>query len=103
MRLKMNSERIYSKIAELEKYLEELKEILPDSEEEYLQSILHKRALERILQISIESLLDICAILVQTFHLGPLNDEDSILDLLDGKLKSINQIKDMKRFRNILV
>jgi uncharacterized protein YutE (UPF0331/DUF86 family) len=99
----MNSDRIYIKLAELEKYIEEVKEILPNSENDYVQSVLYRRALERTLQIGIESIIDICAILVQILHLGPPSDEDSILDLLEGKLQSIKIIKDMKRFRNILV
>ena len=99
----MDSERILSKISELEKYISELNQILPDSEEAYLTSTKTRRAIERILQISIECILDICAIMVKDLKLGPPSDEDDLLSLLSGKIPNIESIKQMKSFRNLIV
>jgi len=99
----MDNERILSKISELEKYIGELNQILPGSEEEYITSIKDRRATERILQISIECILDICAILVRDLKVGPPSDEDDLLSLLSEKIPSIDKIKQMKSFRNLIV
>ena len=99
----MDSERILSKISELEKYIGELNQILPDSEAEYTSSIKNRRATERILQISVECILDICAIMVKELRLGPPSDEDDLLSLLSEKIPSIDKIRQMKSFRNLLV
>jgi len=99
----MDKQRILIKLGELSKFISELEEIYPENEEEYLHSNICRRAVERVLQIIIECILDICAVLVKEFSLGPPNDEDNLLDLLKNKLSMIEKIKDMKRFRNILV
>ncbi len=99
----MDSERILSKISELEKYISELNQILPDSEEKYLTSNKIRRATERILQISIECILDICAIVVKELKLGPPSDEDDLLSLLSGKIPNIEIIQQMKSFRNLIL
>ena len=99
----MDSERILSKISELEKYIGELNQILPDSETEYTTSTKNRRATERILQISIECIIDICAIMVKELRLGPPSDEDDLLSLLFEKIPSIDKIRQMKSFRNLLV
>ncbi len=99
----MDSERILSKISELEKYISELNQILPDSEENNLTSTKTQRAIERILQISIECILDICAIMVKDLKLGPPSDEDDLLSLLSGKIPHIENIQQMKSFRNLIL
>ncbi|MDI3525786.1 MAG: Ribonuclease HepT-like [Candidatus Atribacteria bacterium] len=65
----MDRERILSKIAELEGYLEELRTILPKDFEEF-QKIEKKRACERLLQIAIEAVMDICYLLVRDLRLA---------------------------------
>lgn len=99
----MDNDRILSKISELEKYIGELNQILPGSEAEYITSTKNRRATERILQISIECILDICAIIVRELKVGPPSDEDDLLSLLSEKIPSIEKIKQMKSFRNLLV
>jgi uncharacterized protein YutE (UPF0331/DUF86 family) len=99
----MDRQRLLVKMGQLEQYMNELKEVVPEQEEKYLNSTLHKRAVERILQMSIETAIDICAILIQHLKLGPPNNEDNILDLLKDKIPSIEILKAMKRFRNVLV
>lgn len=102
-RLQMDRERILEKIGELERYIAELNDVLPLDEESYIQSTKEKRATERILQIAIECVIDICAILLKALELGPPANEDKILELLEGHLTMVETVKTMKRFRNILV
>lgn len=102
----MDRERILSKIAELEGYLEELRTILPKDFEEF-QKIEKKRACERLLQIAIEAVMDICYLLVRDLRLGLPSDEEDILDkiekagIIQGELQET--LRKMRGFRNILV
>ncbi len=48
-------------------------------------------------------MIDICAILINIYKLGVPANEDNIFDLLIGKLKNIENLKDMKKFRNVIV
>lgn len=103
----MDKKRILSKIDEMNKYLEELGEIKPLDYEEYESSTEKRRACERLLQIAIESLLDICNILISELKLGIPSNEDEVFDKLENKKIISKQLsktlKEMKGFRNILV
>jgi len=103
----VDRERILSKIAELRSYLEELKKIKPKSFEEYEQSGLNRRACERLLQISIECVLDVCDVIFSGLKLGvPASEEDIIEKLNRARVmtdKTTNKLKGMKRMRNVLV
>ena len=66
----IDKEKILSKVDELNRYLDELDEIKPSEYEEYKSSIEKKRSCERILQISIESVIDVCIILFSNLKLG---------------------------------
>lgn len=57
----MDKERIYAKMDEMEQYLKEIHEVVPDSLEDYRDSIEKKRATERLLQITIGAVMDICS------------------------------------------
>ncbi|MCS7265932.1 MAG: DUF86 domain-containing protein [Armatimonadetes bacterium] len=102
----IDRERILTKIAQLDSYLNELAQIAPSSFEEYIRSI-EKKACERLLQISVEAVIDICAILVQSLRLGLPAEEDDIFEklalagLISGEMAKT--LKRMKGFRNILV
>lgn len=102
----MDKERILAKIDRLDRYLHELKDIMPENFETY-QKIEKKRACERLLQISIESVLDICAQVVIELRLGLPSEEDEIFEKLE-QAKIISSatretLKRMRGFRNILV
>nr|MDO8119186.1 DUF86 domain-containing protein [Candidatus Sigynarchaeota archaeon] len=99
----MAEEKILEILAFLEKYLEELHELLPDDESDYLKNKVTRYAIERLIQLMIESVLDVCAILVKEFKLGPPRDEENMLDMLAPRIPQIEKIKEMRRFRNILV
>lgn len=102
----MDKERIYAKIDEMEQYLKELHEVVPDSFEDYRDSIEKKRATERLLQITIGAVMDICAMLVKELRLGlPSVEEDFLEKLKENVLEPslVEKLKEMKGFRNILV
>ena len=103
----IDRERILGKVAELEGYLSELRQILPESFDEYVRSIEKRRACERILQIAVEAVIDICAMLVQGLRLGLPAEEDDVFDKLaqHGVLsqKMVETLRRMEGFRNILV
>jgi len=102
----MDKERILAKLDEVEQYLSEIYANIPQSYEEYRANPILKRAMERLLQITIEACIDTCAILVKEMKLGlPSSDEDFI-DKLKGKVLSeenVSNLKMMKKFRNVLV
>ncbi len=103
----MDEKRILAKIDELNSYLEELDNVKPNSLEEYEASIKDKRACERLLQICIETVLDICNILLSDLKLGlPSDEEDVFKKLLEKNIiskKIADILSEMKGFRNILV
>ena len=103
----MDKARILSKIRELDSYLDELDKILPEDYEEYSSNIEKKRACERLLQLSIEILIDTCYILGSSIKATlPSDEEDMISKLEKEKIISLSLKKlmmNMKGFRNILV
>ena len=103
----IDKDRILSKIDEMDSYLEELEEVKPKDIEDYKNSINKKRACERLLQISIEAIIDICNIIVSNLKLGLPSDEEDLFNKLEKKKiissKSAKILIDMKSFRNILV
>ena len=102
----LDRERVLSKIDELDSYLSELDQILPQSYEEY-QQVEKKRACERLLQISIEVVIDICNLLVSGLRLGlPAEENDLFVKLTRAGVLSEEmgeKLRKMKGFRNILV
>ncbi|MGQ4833866.1 MAG: type VII toxin-antitoxin system HepT family RNase toxin [Candidatus Asgardarchaeia archaeon] len=105
--MKIDKDRILTKLSELDSYLSELEQVIPQSFDEYKNSILIKRSCERLLQIAIECIVDICNIIVKELRLGVPEDEDDIFEklhkagVISSDLKNI--LKEMKGFRNILV
>lgn len=100
-------ERILAKLEEMEKYLDELQELIPDDEEEYISNLALRRACEKTIELSIESLLDTVSIIISSLKLGIPQSEDSLIKLLeDGKVIPVSlgkKLIQMKGFRNILV
>ncbi len=103
---KPDRERIFAKLDEMTGYVEELKEMLPE-EEEYLQNLIKRRACEKTIEVAIESLIDVAAIIVSAERFGLPANEESIMDMLVEKNvlgKELGErLKDMKGFRNILI
>ena len=102
----VDRERILVKVDALEGYLRDLCSIAPRDFQEYRQ-VEKKRACERLLQLAIEVVIDICCLFVSGLRLGlPAEEAD-----LFGKLTAANVLstemgeilREMKGFRNILV
>ena len=102
----LDRERLLAKMDVLDGYLKELREILPSSFEGY-KKIEKRRACERLLQISIECVIDICGLVVTGLRLGLPAEEDDLFEKLEqaGIISSSRKesLKKMKAFRNILV
>ena len=102
----LDRERVLIKIDELESYMREVELILPASFEEY-SKVEKKRACERVLQLVIETTIDICHLLVTELRLGLPAEEDDLF----GKLASAgvvtkameDTLRSMKGLRNVLV
>jgi uncharacterized protein YutE (UPF0331/DUF86 family) len=102
----MDKERIYIKLDEIDQYLKEIEEIIPSSSAEYSTDPMRKRALERLIQITVESVMDVSAILVKEMRLGLPYGEEDFLDKISGTVLSpvlVEKLREMKGFRNILV
>jgi uncharacterized protein YutE (UPF0331/DUF86 family) len=103
----LDRDRIITKIDELEGYLKELRSIIPEGYDEYLLSIEKRRACERLLQISVECVIDICGLLISGLRLGLPSEESEIFEklflnnIVSEEMK--DTLKSMKGFRNILV
>ncbi len=103
----LDKERILSKVAELDSYLAELKSVKPADYEDYMEAAEKKRACERLLQIAVESAIDICSLLVKGLELGIPSSEEDIFEKLEKKKiitrEMKEKLKSMKGFRNVLV
>ena len=93
----MDKERILSKIDELDSYLLELKEIVPNTFDDYVDFKEKRRACERLLQISIETVIDICNLILKGLRLGIPGEEEDVFDKLE-KSKVITK-KNEKNFK----
>ena len=106
-RQSIDKEKVLSKIDELNNYLEKLEEVKPVDFKEYESSIEKKGACERLLQIAVETIIDIANILVSNLKLGIPEDEDKMFEKLrEEKVISKNMektLKEMKGLRNIIV
>jgi len=102
----LDRDRVLVKLSELEGYLGELRQIAPESLTAYRQ-IEKRRACERLLQISVETVLDVCHLFVRGLELGLPAEEDDVFERLEragvvsADLTAI--LRRMKGCRNILV
>jgi len=101
----VDKDRILAKLDQLEGYLRELRQILPESFAGY-QKVEKKRACERLLQIAIEAVIDICHMFLRELRLGLPSEEDDVFEKLSqaGVISSqmVATLKRMKGLRNIL-
>lgn len=102
----VDRDRILAKLDELEGSLNELRQIAPATFEAY-QAIEKRRACERLLQISIESLVDICNLFVSGLRLGLPSEENDLFEKLERagviSTKMRETLQRLKAFRNLLV
>src|SRR5512139_1635609 len=79
----VDRERVLAKLDALHGYERELGVVLPASVNDYKASLEKRRATERLLQISVECVLDICGLLVAGLRLGLPADEENLFDRLE--------------------
>ncbi|MDP3640470.1 MAG: DUF86 domain-containing protein [Nanoarchaeota archaeon] len=101
-----HKKRVLAKLAEMDAYLDELEEMLPP-EEEYLQNLPIRRACEKTIELAVETVIDVLAIIVAEEKLGFPAEEESLVVVLQKKgflsEKLSKKIRQMKGFRNIIV
>ncbi len=101
------SERINDKIVEIEKCLEELSEILPESFDKYKRNLEKRLACERGFEKVIEAVLDLGFIFIKEKELKmPKDDEDLFDILLQERVISEElalKLKDAKGMRNFII
>ncbi|ETX00883.1 MAG: hypothetical protein ETSY1_09545 [Candidatus Entotheonella factor] len=102
----IDRERILSRIDHLQQYLRDLSTIVPPTFEAY-QGVEKRRACERLLQLAIEAMTDICGILVAGSRLGlPAEALDMFEKLREAAVitpETVTTLRRMRGFRNILV
>jgi len=102
----VDRDRVLVKLDELEGYLGELRAVAPDRFEAY-QRTETKRACERLIQVSVEAVIDICALLVVGLRLGLPGEEDDLFERLSrhGAISGpmAATLRRMKGLRNLLV
>jgi uncharacterized protein YutE (UPF0331/DUF86 family) len=102
----IDRDRILAKLDELDGYLVELRSVIPATFQEYL-TVEKRRSSERLLQVAIEAVIDICALLVTGLRLGLPADEDDLFEKLVARevirAPTRDLLRRMKGMRNILV
>jgi len=99
-------ERIQEKIDEIEKYLAELGEIIPESYEEYIKNFEKKAACERYCEKIIEAVVDLAFLVIKEKKLRIPEDDSETFDIL-AEERIINEalakkLKEAKGMRNII-
>jgi uncharacterized protein YutE (UPF0331/DUF86 family) len=102
----VDRERVLAKLDELDGYLRELRAVAPVRFEEYL-AVEKRRACERLLQVSVEAVIDTCAVLVTGLRLGLPGEEDDLFAKLGQRgvvsTAMAETLRRMKGLRNLLV
>lgn len=100
------NERIKDKIKEIEEYLMQLEEIVPDSLEEYQEDFRTKAACERYLERLVEAAEDLAFLVIKHLELESPEEEKEIFPILSRtKIISSNlsdALKRAKGMRNVL-
>lgn len=102
----LDRERILSKLDEIDGHVRELRQIAPVTPDQYRQ-VEKRRACERLLQIAIEGVIDVCGLMVAGLRLGLPGEEDDLFEklaragLISSSLRE--RLRRMKGLRNILV
>lgn len=102
----VDRERVLARLDDLDGFLRELRSIAPASFEDYLKTE-KRRACERLVQVAVEALIDVCGLLVSGLRLGIPAEEDDLFerltraDVLSGT--TAQTLRRMKGLRNLLV
>ena len=102
----IDKSRILGKVDELNTYLSELMQIMPERFEDY-KKIEKRRSCERLIQLCIECTIDVCKLFVSGLRLGLPSEEIDLFHKLEEKKilsdKMVLKLKEMRGLRNILV
>jgi uncharacterized protein YutE (UPF0331/DUF86 family) len=102
----IDRDRTLAKLDELDGYLGELRSVVPATLDEYL-TVEKRRSCERLLQVSVETTIDICSLLVAGLRLGLPGEENDLFEKLADRGVISRPVADllrrMKGMRNILV
>ena len=100
------NERCKDKIAEIEKYVTELEEIIPMDFSEYVKDKKAKAACERYFEKIIEAVIDLAFLVIKDSGLKlPEEDKETFDIILHAKMISVdlaNKLKDAKGMRNVI-
>lgn len=98
--------RIQDKIKEIETYIAELQEIIPQSIQEYTTNFEKKAACERYIERIVEAIVDLSFIMIKLKRYRiPEDDPDAFTILFENKIiskRSMETMKDAKGMRNII-
>lgn len=98
--------RIKDKTEEIEKYVSELDEIIPENYEEYLNDIKSKAACERYAEKIVQAITDLAFLVIKDRKLiSPESDIEAFSILSSNNIISIelaDRLQDAKGMRNIL-
>ena len=99
--------RVTDKIMEIEKYLQELSEIIPGNFEEYQENLEKKAACERYFQKIIEATVDLTFLVIKENKLKTPEENKEALDILSSKEiisnKLSEKLKDTIGMRNFII
>lgn len=102
----VDRERVLAKLDEMRGYVADLRSIAPATLEQY-QRVATKRACERLLQIAVECMIDVCQLLVSGLRLGLPAAEEDLFDKVEAAglftPEIANTLRRMRGCRNILV
>lgn len=98
--------RVNDKIKELEKYLDELREIIPLNYEEYKNNYEKKAACERYFEKIVEAIIDLGHLFIKAKRYALPTEDIKVFDILLEKdildKELCERLKDAKGMRNIL-
>jgi len=86
--------RVTDKIMEIEKYLQELSEIIPGNFEEYQENLEKKAACERYFQKIIEATVDLTFLVIKENKLKTPEENKEALDILSSEKVISNELSE---------
>jgi len=103
-RKEVDVDRIRDKLDELEGYLSELKEDLPEDVDKYVKDRVLRRSCEKTFELACVCLIDVCNLIIsQKGFEKPKDSKSSIQRLVENNLINRERLKEMIGFRNLLV
>ena len=102
----VDRDRVLAKLDEMRGYVDELRSIAPPTLQDY-RGVPVKRACERLLQIAVECVIDVCQLLVSGLRLGLPGEEEDLFEKLEAAgvfaPETVRTLRRMRGCRNILV